>query len=333
MERYWRLILTAEGYIDGLDDNEKSKESFLKLNERFPDNDHELMSYYYLYKAYLATGPPEEAEYYKGLIISQYPESDYAKVLDDPEYYAKIEAEKNKVNILYEDTYKDFKSGQYFQVIAKSDLAFSLYGDTMALAPNFAYLKAISVGKIDVTDSLVAQLKQLVRKYPKSEIKPLAQDILAKLAKDNPDLIIESSILPADEKVEKIIEEKESPYTFNSAGQHMFMIVADSKEMRLNPFKVKISDYNQKYYSIANLTVNSLVLDNEHYIVTIGNFSNSEKALDYFNAITASEYVYADLKPETFYNFVISLENYPIFFKDKDIGGYLKFFEKNYISQ
>ncbi len=111
----------------------------------------------------------------------------------------------------------------------------------------------------------------------------------------------------------------------------MFMIVADSKEIRLNPFKVKLSDYNIKYYSLDGLSINSLVLDNQHYLITIGNFNNSAKAKDYFDAITASDYVFADLKEGTFYNFVISTENYPIFFKEKDIGGYSKFFEKNYI--
>ena len=59
---------------------------------------------------------------------------------------------------------KIIKAGQYFQVIANSDLAFSLYGDTMELAPRFAYLKAISIGKIDVIDSLVAQLKMIISK-------------------------------------------------------------------------------------------------------------------------------------------------------------------------
>jgi hypothetical protein len=55
------------------------------------------------------------------------------------------------------------------------------------------------------------------------------------------------------------------------------------------------------------------------------------KAMDYYDAIILSEYVYADLKPGSFYNFVISTENYPVFFKEKDIGGYLKFFEEQYI--
>jgi len=322
LEAYFK---SGKVYKDGLKDNEKSREAFETMNKRFPENDHELLSYYYLYKINLQIGQADQAEFYKNLIISQYPDSDYAKVLSDPEYYAKIVAEKNKAAKLYEETYKDYKAGLYFQVITKSDLAFSLYGDTIELAPRFAYLKAISIGKIDVVDSLVSQLKMIITKYPSSDIKTLSQSILATIIKENPEFKDENFVLP-----EEIPEEKLSPYKFNPSNQHMFMIVADSKEIRLNPFKVKLSDYNLKYYSLEQLNINSLVLDNQHYLISIGNFNNSAKAKDYLDAISASEYVYADLKEGTFYNFVISTENYPIFFKEKDIGGYSKFFEKNY---
>jgi tetratricopeptide (TPR) repeat protein len=324
LEAYFK---SGKVYKDGLKDYEKSREAFMTMNERFPENDHKLLSYYYLYKICLELGEADQAEFYKNLIISQYPESDYAKVLADPDYYTKIAAEKNKVSILYEETYKDYKAGQYFQVIAKSDLAFSLYGDTNEFAPRFAYLKAISIGKIDVVDSLVSQLKMIITKYPNSNIKPLSQSILASIVKENPEFKDEKFVLPGEE----VPEEIKSPYNFNASNQHMFMIVADSREIRLNPFKVKLSDYNLKYYSIEGLNINSLVLDNQHYLITIGNFNNSAKAMDYLDAISASDYVFADLAKGTFYNFVISTENYPIFFKEKDIGGYSKFFDKYYV--
>ena len=110
----------------------------------------------------------------------------------------------------------------------------------------------------------------------------------------------------------------------------MFIIIVDSKEVRLNPLKVKISDFDQKNYSLQKLTVNSMVLSNKYYIVTVGNFKNSSKALDYFNMITTDEYVYSDLKEGSFDNFIISTENYGTFFKDKDIVEYRKFYNKNY---
>lgn len=315
-------------YKEGLKDNPRSLETFLAMNTRYPDNEHRLQSYYYLYKINQEEGRPTEAEYYKNLIFTQFPESDYAKVIEDPDYYKKLAAEKDKAALLYEDTYKAYKAGQYYQVITKSDMALALYGDTIDLAPRFEYLRAVSIGKVEVTDSLVSNLKRIILKYPNNEIKTLSQQLLAQVVKDNPEMADES--LPLPEK-EEAVAEKPSPYKYNATAQHMFMMVVDSREIRLNPFKVKLSDYNLKYYSLENLNVNSMVLDNKHYMITVGNFNNSARAMDYFNAIILSDYVYADLKKGTFYNFVISTENYTVFFKEKGIEEYEKFFQKNYL--
>jgi tetratricopeptide (TPR) repeat protein len=322
LEAYFKL---GKLYYDGLKDDEESMKSFETMNNRFPDNLHELMSYYYLYKIALNSGNAERAALYKNLIITKYPDSDFAKVLGDPEYFTKKAAEENKVATLYSDTYKAYESGQYYMVIAKADLAFSMYGDTNRFAPKFAYLKAISIGKIEVTDSLVAALKAIIIKYPNSEIKTLSQNVLSAIMNENPQYVDESFVQPAQEA------EIQSPYIYEPALQHMFVIILDSKEVKLNPLKVKISDYNAKFYSIDNLTINSVVLDNTHYMVTVGNFNNAQKAMDYSDLISQSEYVYSDLKPESFENLVISTENYPTLFKEKKIEDYKKFYDKNYL--
>jgi tetratricopeptide (TPR) repeat protein len=312
-------------YHEGLDEFEESNVSLLALNDRFPDNIHELQAFYYLYKNYLALQDPSEAEFYKNLIIDQYPESDYAKVLSDPDYYAKIEAEKDKAAELYEQTWQAYKDEQYFMAIARADMAIATYGDSIPLAPKFAYVKAISRGKIEVIDTLISDLKKIIKEYPNSEIKTLSQSMLATIAKANPELDPVDLLLE-----EEIVEEIPSPYNYREGGQHMFMIVVDSRQVRINPLKVKISDFNQKYFSIENLTVNSMVLNNQYYLVTVGNFNNSTKAQDYFNFIIPDEYVYSDLVPGTYDNFVISTENYGTFFKEKDLEGYQKFYSENY---
>jgi tetratricopeptide (TPR) repeat protein len=311
-------------YRDGLNDYPESIEAMTTLNSRFPGNPFELQSLYYLYKDYLNLGDNVQADYYKGFIISQYPESDYARVLSDPEYYAKLAAEKNKAEELYEQTWQAYKDGQYFMAIARCDMAFATYGDSIPLAPKFAYIKAISRGKIEVVDTLVSDLKKIIKKYPNSEIKTMSQGLLAAIAQSNPQF--DDGTLGLTNEP----EEKPSPFQYNPNGQHMFMIVMDSREVRMNPLKVKISDFNQKYYSIENLTINSMVLDNQHYIITVGNFNNASKAFEYYNLILPDEYVYSDLKAGTFDNFLISTENYGTFFKEKDIESYRKFFNKNY---
>lgn len=312
-------------YHDGLDDLAESRIAFETLNDRFPEHENLLRSWYYLFKIYEELGDKERQAHYKNLIINRFPDSDYAKVLQDPEYHLKQKQEEDKVAQFYEDTYQAYESGQYYMVIAKSELALATYGDTVQLAPKFEFLRAMSVGRVDVLDSLVSSLKNIIMKYPDSEIKTLASGILVKIIADHPEFADENFGAPGVEPVKK------SPYNFRSGSMHMFMIIVESKFVRLNPLKVKISDYNQKYYSLENLSVNSVVLDKDHYLVTVGNFNNADKALKYFDAITRSEYVYSDLNPDHYQNFVISTENYPVFFKDKQIETYLEFYEKNYL--
>lgn len=321
LEAYFNL---GQIYHNGLKDYPKSSEALLALNERYPDNKHELQSYYYLYKNYLNLGDQATSDIYKGFIISQFPESDYARVLSDPEYFTKLAAEKGKAEQLYEQTWQAYKDGQYFMAIARCDIAFSTYGDTMPLAPKFAYVRAISRGKLEPVDTLVADLKRIITTYPNSEIKTLSQELLATIAQFNPQF--DDGTLGLEPEP----EEKPTSFKYTPSGQHMFMIVMDSREVRINPLKVKISDFNQKNFSLETLTINSMVLDNQHYIITVGNFNNSSKAKDYYDMILPDAYVYSDLKENTFENFLISTENYGTFFKEKDIEGYRKFFQKNY---
>ncbi len=311
-------------YHDGLDDIPEAREAFETLNERFPEHENLLRSYYYLFKIYEELGDKERKEHYKQLIINRFPDSDYAKVLTDPDYFLKQAEEESKVSGLYQDTYKAYQEGQYYMVIARSELALSTYGDTVELAPKFEFLRAMSIGRVDVLDSLVSSLKNVILKYPNSEIKTMAQSILTKIIADHPEFADENFAAPGVEP------EKKSPYNYRRGSLHMFMIIVESKFVRLNPLKVKISDYNQKYYRLENLSINSIVLDKQHYVVTVGNFNNAEKARKYFDAITRSEYVYSDLEKDHYQNFVISTENYPVFFKDKQIETYEEFYEKNY---
>jgi hypothetical protein len=53
----------------------------------------------------------------------------------------------------------------------------------------------------------------------------------------------------------------------------------------------------------------------------------------YYNAIMANEYVFANLNKDKFNGFAIAQENYPVFYKDKDIKKYLAFFKQNYFGE
>ncbi len=56
---------------------------------------------YQLYKLYEESGDVAKRDYYKNMIIRDYPDSDYAMIIQDPSYYLKLGEERNREKTLY----------------------------------------------------------------------------------------------------------------------------------------------------------------------------------------------------------------------------------------
>ncbi len=186
----------------------------------------------------------------------------------------------------------------------------------------FEYLRALSLGKIEVVDSLQVALEQLVAKYPDSEVTPLAQNILNYLKN------------PGDTATTKEAEEiiDVSIYAFNPESKQIFALVINDENVNINALKVRISDFNMKYYSLENLSITNILLNSTTHFVMVGNFATIKDAMNYYNAVMTNEYVFANLNKENFSGFAIAQENYPVFYKDKDVKKYLAFFKQNYFA-
>ncbi|MEE4256198.1 MAG: tetratricopeptide repeat protein [Bacteroidales bacterium] len=312
-------------YGEGLNDPLKAIEAFEELIERYPDDPNKLRVYYQLYRLNIDRNNPERSDYYKNLIIGEYPESDYARIILDPDYFKSLADQVSELSVLYENTYIAYKRGQYFTVIGNTDRALRTYGDSADLIPKFLYLKALSVGKVDVVDSMATVLKVIISDYASSDVSSMATELLNYIARDRPDL--GTAAMRGESKEPEIV----FPFTFNPSENHLYLLVVKRAAIKLNAMKVRISDHNKKYYSIRNLTVNSVLLDDVRYMITVGNFENAEEAMDYYERISGDAYVFGELGTGNFTETVISIKNYPIFYREKDVDLYKKFFEKNYL--
>ncbi len=312
-------------YYFGLSDVENSTVSYESVIKRFStDTSYYLKSCYSLYEMHKDEGNTAKADYYKNIILNRFPDSDFAKVILDPSYKKELMARKNKAGTLYQEVYAAYKNGQYATVIQKSRDAGKITNDKSLLA-RFDYLKAVAIGKTTTKDSLQASLTKWIQIYPKSELKPLVEQILTRL-KSNDTLPESSGSTPGSGKVAATLK----TYTKNQDAIHLFIIIADIRKINVNALKIKISDHNKKNNSLDNLSTSSLFLDDTRQMITVSNFENQEKAMMYFNALTKSQYVIGNLDEAGWTPFVISVDNYPILYKNKDIETYLGFFEENY---
>ncbi len=310
-------------YMEKLHDIPEAINAYTILNTRFPENEHRLPSLYALYKLHKENQEAETAENYKLSIIRDYPDSDYAQVLLDPEYFVKKAASQSESAAFYERTYDAYKNGQYFRVVMNADRAAQLYPNDTALIPRFAFLKAVASGRLEVVDTMAVALDRLIKTYPQSSVTPLAQDILRNIGKTY-DLEVAVEI-PEDET--ETIAAPKSPYIDNPDAQYMVMLVCKTAKVRIDPLKVRLSDFNQREFSVQSLMIKNLVLDKDNSLITVGNFANRSAAIDYFEVLSQSDYVLGGMSKADYKVYPVSLSNYPIFYRNKDIDEYARFWD------
>lgn len=312
-------------YREDLHDTVHAVNTYQNLEEKFSHNRYELDTWFALYTIYHAQKKVEKANHYKKLILSNYPDSDYAKVMIDPDYFTKKASGQNKASKLYEKAYDAFQKNQYLRVIAYADKGLKQAGGDTALAPRFMFLKAIALGKVNLPDTLYTAMKKLLQDFPQSAVSPMAKDILQMLAEQYG--IGDTATLKKIAKGEKEIQ---SPYTFKPNSPHFVMLIVLSDKVRVRPLKVRLSDFNRKYFQLKRLRVKSLMLDNQRVIITIGNFSNKKESDNYYFALNNDEYVFSQIDRKSVFINTISMNNYPIFYRGKDQKGYQKFWDKYY---
>ena len=312
-------------YKEQLLNNQKSVEAFEELLKRFPENKYKLNSYYQLYRTYLVMSNQERSDYYKNLLLKDYPESDYAAIIRNPSYAADIAASKSVVENFYTETYQLYVSANYTQAYTNCMRADSLYSKSN-LMPQFSFLKALCIGRTQDINAFESALTQVVVKYPKDPVKAKAQEMLDMIKKQkNPDPVVTTDSTAATTPVKE-----KAKFVFNQDGEYYCLIVVENGKGDLNKFKAKLSDYNTESFSTADISITSIFLDITHQMVSVKTFEGKERAMDYFDAIDAKKELFADLEKGTYQTFVISSENYTTFYKDKNIAEYAQFFSENF---
>jgi tetratricopeptide (TPR) repeat protein len=312
-------------YLEELRDIPEAEKTLHTLIDRFPADSNVLQAHYHLYRISRDRGDSIDMEAHKNEIVTRYPESDYAKILIDPDYKAELEAASNRVRTLYEETYSAFNAGMYKTVVIYSNDAISTYPEH-ELIPKFEYLRALSLGQTVNQDTMKVELAQLVSDYPSSPVVPLANIILGP-SKSNTD----KPKKPGEEGESKPVDI--SLYSLELSAAHFYVLIVDGNAVNVYGTKVRISDFNSRNYALKELQVNSVILDNNKQMITVSNFTDSQDAMKYFNHISNDDYIFSGITEGTFNQFVISSGNYPIFFKEKKIDAYVQFFNKNYLKK
>jgi tetratricopeptide (TPR) repeat protein len=324
-------------YNKGLIFNERLRDyrsavnSLETLVDRFPDSERKLYSYYYLFTLHRELNDPSRANMYKDRLLAEFPDSEFADILGDPNYLEKVIERQQYGKRLYEQAYRAFLNQQYQDVIEASIAA-----DTLDLPRSvqsqFAYIKALSIGKLGKKSEFKKELEYVVESYNGLPVYEPASYLLASL--NLPGSLPLEFEEEASEPASELIADREisTVFSYNPDAVHFFVIIAETGKVDVPQVRNMINLFNQAHFGGRQLSASSIFLDDKRQILTVTNFPGKENGMEYYNKLMESEELQA-FDMDILTGFIISVENYPIFYQEKNLDEYKAFFRQKYIGQ
>lgn len=361
--------LLAAGYIyyQGLNNKGKAIETFLNLQKRYPQYPTTLPSSYHLYCIYDKIGQTPNANYYKNKVLKEYPESEFAMMIQNPDYWQELSSANTASERIYKEVYNTYSLKDYPLAITQAQKAV----DSLKFGPylpRLLYIEAISKGKLYGIDTLMNNLNMIVYNYPQHPITPTIENQLKYLSANynvasknlaykggkevkgenktenkvdegkaqtngqtNDTTNIKQEII--DHTIvndEDILDAESLVYRYRNM-EHFYVILFDDEKLNASEIKRKFSDFNTKYYEADHLKITSLLFTMSQQMITVNKFDDIEKAMLYYKSVISNNEVLDGIDPSLYKHFIISSQNYPTFYNKKNIPAYMKFFRIFYL--
>ncbi len=307
-------------YYEKLSDIPEAIKAFDELLQRFPNSEFEARTYYYLYKIYKGKENETLTSKYKQLLIDKFPDSDFARLVNDNPILRKgiAEIEPRKKDF-YNTTLGLFRRGRYMEVKSRKYVADTMFVGT-SLSPKYMLLYAMSVGKTDSASEYKKELQNIINQFPATNISKRAKELLDAAIK-----IEEGNAKP------KGRDTREDVFKFKPDALHFIVIVYPKEKGNPSSIRIKISDFNQSSFPNKQLQIIPSVLNDNDNLIIIRSFEGKDKAQDYKKQLESFHgLLMGSLDRKEVYYGIISPKNYAELIKVKDIEPYKNFYNRYY---
>ena len=284
-------------YIQKLEEKEKGIKTYNEFIKRFNKSEYLAEVYYQLYLI------SSESKKYKNLILTNHSDTEYYKLIINPNYQVDEFQELNLLKKLYNIIYENLKMGNNQRVIKNVD-SLSMKYEENPFFENILLLKSIAKGKEAGNFSLQYELKKFLKKAIGESSISYASTLL-KSAKDVHDNFIFSGL----------------PIFRNNSDSvfYLFMITESKFKENLNIRLQEIltsSGISEEIYEFSldnSITFNVISLKEKKILNSIKSKFNSSLTSVESNGNT---------------NFVVGEKNMNLIFKSKNYREFIKFINK-----
>lgn len=317
-------------YDEKLNDYEKAFEAFEEFAKRYPNDPRAADGFYCCYRIAGKINDTQRSDKYRDRLLSEYPNSKYAKILSQPDFKTKLEKMKEVQDSLYERTYAAFLNGQFDEVKGNTAYMETNY-PVSSLMPKFLLLNALSVGKTADKETFANALNNLLERYPTSDVSSMAKDILALINQGNNPEQGKSigglmSLREENRKEEAaengVVENKGFTVSFDSP--YIFAIITDTTKVDANKLLYETATYNFTKFLIKDFD-----LDIKQGVLSVSGLDNYEEALWYINGVIADKGIQSLLSGTNYKYLLITPENLDLIGNGYTIEQYEQFYKTN----
>jgi len=311
------LFNAGKVFEERIADREKAAESYEELLTRYPSNvlvPETLYSLYNLYKDSNAA----RAEVSRQKLLEKYPDSEFARILSDPDYFNKKMAEIRMSEQIYQKAFELYNAENYVSSVTLCDSALTM-NPSGTLVPKFMLLRAYSVARISDERAFKDELSHLIKTWPGTEEAKRAQELSEWLNQQMPELKVEEDKVIASEI---FVADTTAPYSF--------MVIIMDRSFNINQASFDVISHNIDNFTDKNYRTEGLLVDNRYIRISVSGFAGNKAAWEYFDSFDSGTIIRNNTGARIM-TFLINEANLRSLEEDKNPERYFLFFNENYL--
>lgn len=307
-ESYFKL---GDLYYFQLEEKDNALKTYETLLGRFPSSTFKPEVLYKLYLIYNERGDPVASTLAEQL-KREYPTSTYSKILLNPDYLKETTVAQEKQKLLYKDAYADFRRNNLRGTQEKLRQA-SLLGET-PFTPQLELLQILITGKTEDVTRYQFELGEFIKKNPEGELHAYAEQLLA----------------GTKTFVEKTERARGIRFIASFEEPHYFVLLHRIQDQASSSISQRLDALGQEKFRNLKLAATNLIFNEVYAMTFVGDLPSQKEATEFlieFESRLAKEKPFSTLN---FHNFVITKDNFNIFYRNKALDEYLSFFDRYY---
>ncbi|MDX1653002.1 MAG: hypothetical protein R3277_10950 [Brumimicrobium sp.] len=298
-------------YKEQLNEKEMGAKQFKSILERNVENKHNLLAAFQLYKINEGSGSAGE---YKEYILNNYPNSDYANYLRDPDYFIKKKERDALALKEYLRSVERYERGLYYPIVMKADDVIANESDN-PFRKEYYLLKAMAMGHLNNDKStLIPVLQKVISEYPETDVAHKAEEMLKYIQEGVPEF---------------------KPFDLSATSQFQirgndkfFVLIYLPKGGNQTETLRSVSDFNREFFSRSRLSPSPVMYSPDMTFIQVKEFESTAEAKEYIRTFKKTKKHLEELRNNDI--LFISKENFKTLVKEKALEDYERFYQVNY---